>query len=578
MRALTLLALLIPIVLASMPIKIDMTKYAMVIYRLPGGKLQAAMISKAQMPSALSSLRGEGAYVVRVIHFYKIRADFNLSDIKPLSSTMLPYSEKIGNIGLSWQLDSNHLNVGQALTTINKAGAAVDTEVAVIDSGVAPLSSYSNHVDYSKAYAITAFITLLNSTGICDEAGTYDFSNVTVTPDLSFYNFENYTFPAGSVAKYCLVTNLTKLDNVFGSNFGTALEEYGVTAVAFIQLTNPQVDVVGHGTFVTSQIIGAFDVSNETDSVKLMTGINPNLTVIPIKADYMMLLFLNANGTTLSELLANTTAGQRYLIEGIFDDSSLQEAANYIASLASKDPKLKVVNMSLGGYASYGDFLTECYTEIEPMQRAGVIVVAAAGNEGDNINELNSNYGLYDFPAQCRGVVAVSALDVNNTLASFSNYGTLITFGAPGEDNIGAYWKGSIIGQFMAAVSSVLTYIYLYNGTDYYLTQGSGTSYAAPLVSGALALMASFTNQPLSALKSASKDPFGASFNPYTGYGVPNVGKAVYALLVGPKSNGTGSQVLENATANASSGIPALSLLPVLATGIFRRVKKSLKK
>ena len=85
-----------------------------------------------------------------------------------------------------------------------------------------------------------------------------------------------------------------------------------------------------------------------------------------------------------------------------------------------------------------------------------VVLVAAYGNEG------TSTPGAY--PADYPGVISVMAVDKNDTRATFSNYGRAGLVAAPGVNVISTY------PTLMWAV-------------------GSGTSYAAPWVAGASALI-----------------------------------------------------------------------------------------
>ncbi|GHG90615.1 S8 family serine peptidase [Comamonas sp. JC664] len=80
-----------------------------------------------------------------------------------------------------------------------------------------------------------------------------------------------------------------------------------------------------------------------------------------------------------------------------------------------------VINMSLGG----GAYSQVMASAVEYARKKGVTVVAAAGNAGR---------ATVEFPAAYPGVVAVSAVGPNGTLAPYSSYGKELDIAAPGGD------------------------------------------------------------------------------------------------------------------------------------------------
>jgi subtilisin family serine protease len=95
----------------------------------------------------------------------------------------------------------------------------------------------------------------------------------------------------------------------------------------------------------------------------------------------------------------------------------------------------RVINMSLSG-AKFDQALSEAITR---AQVAGVVVVAAAGNDGRN----NDKSPRYPCNFRHANLICVAALDQAYALASFSNYGaSRVHVGAPGT-NVMSEWAGA---------------------------------------------------------------------------------------------------------------------------------------
>lgn len=139
----------------------------------------------------------------------------------------------------------------------------------------------------------------------------------------------------------------------------------------------------------------------------------------------------------------------------------------------------RIVNVSFGGSSACNAAYQET---IDELRAAGVLVVAAAGNEN----------GAVVRPASCRGVLGVAALNRDGFKASYSNFGPSVGLATVGGDprEVGAW--GMVLGD-----PGLLTL-----GNTGVQSPGSptsvraaGTSFAAPIVAGVAGLMLSVNPQ-----------------------------------------------------------------------------------
>ncbi len=202
----------------------------------------------------------------------------------------------------------------------------------------------------------------------------------------------------------------------------------------FVNNDNVPADDHGHGTHIAA-IIGA-----STNNNVATAGIAPNVTILPIKV-----LNQTGDGTTLT----------------------ITEAVQYaVASGAT------IINLSLGG--NEGDEVL--HAALKQAGQAGVLIVAASGNEGQS----NLNY-----PAVYDEVIAVTASQYDGTRAPYGNWGTGLDLSAPGG-NIAVDQNGD--GRVDGIAQITCTPGDCSNFGLYYYT---GTSQAAAHVSGVAALVAS---------------------------------------------------------------------------------------
>lgn len=186
-------------------------------------------------------------------------------------------------------------------------------------------------------------------------------------------------------------------------------------------------DGYGHGTHV-SGIIGA--VGHNGLGV---TGISWQVSIMPLR--FQDSLGMGSTGGAVAAL-------------------------NY-ATMMRRDFGVNVVvtNASWGGGTGLSEMLQEA---IRAQGEAGITFVAAAGNSGANCDAIPRYPACFDMP----NVISVAASDRYDSLAGFSNYGaTTIDLAAPG------------VGIYSTRPSGSYAFM-------------SGTSQAAPQVTGVVALLA----------------------------------------------------------------------------------------
>lgn len=184
--------------------------------------------------------------------------------------------------------------------------------------------------------------------------------------------------------------------------------------------SNPNIykDYQGHGTHVAGTIAAS----------KSNTG----LVGVAPEANLLILKSLDKSGSGKIEWTIN--------------------AINYAIS-----QKVDIISMSLG----ISQDIPQLKQAIIRATSSNIIVVCAAGNEGDNANPQTDELS---YPAGYNEVISVGAIDKNKSAARFTNSNKEVDVVAPGVDITSTYPGGK------------------------YATL-SGTSMATPHVSGAIALL-----------------------------------------------------------------------------------------
>ncbi|MAZ47067.1 MAG: hypothetical protein CME65_00800 [Halobacteriovoraceae bacterium] len=191
---------------------------------------------------------------------------------------------------------------------------------------------------------------------------------------------------------------------------------------------NPEMDdQIGHGTHIAGLIAAPKDGTG-------INGISDNVEILPVQV---------AMNSATDNPIDNIAKGVLY---------ALKNGA-------------KVINLSLGWRFQFETTLMRDMIRLANQQ--GVAVIVAAGNDA---------HSDISYPCAYDDVICVGAHDQTGKLASFSNRGTSVDLIAPGVDILST-WPTQIRSRLFTQ--------------DYNYEFMSGTSQAAPLVSGMVAKLMS---------------------------------------------------------------------------------------
>ncbi|MDG4554067.1 MAG: S8 family serine peptidase [Candidatus Competibacter sp.] len=208
-------------------------------------------------------------------------------------------------------------------------------------------------------------------------------------------------------------------------------------------------------------------------------------------------------------------------------DYDIEQAVRYAAGLPNDSGtvpprRADVINLSVGGPG----FSTATQAVYDQARAVGVVIVAAAGNDGN---------GTPFYPAAFPSVLGVGAVDIDKERAPYSNFGAAVDVVAPGgntaRDVNGDGKPDGVLSTVASDSGGALV-------NDYVIWQG--TSMATPHVAGVLALMKSvapkLTPQDIEKLlaSGALTEDLGApGRDEQFGHGLINAYKAVLAAADG---------------------------------------------
>jgi serine protease AprX len=300
--------------------------------------------------------------------------------------------------------------------------------------------------------------------------------------------------------------------------------------------TTPGVDAYGHGTFMAGLIAGR-DPGTTASAAGCTTCLNSSGYSDTTK--YV--------GMAPGARIVNVRVGAA---DGAADVSQVIAAIDWVTQHAH-DPgmNIRVLNLSFGTASTQGYQVDPLAQAAEQAWRHGIVVVAAAGNDGSAASSLAD-------PAYDPFLLAVGGDDPKRTLTTvddrvptFAQHGTKarpVDVIAPAAHVLGLRVPGSYVDTLASNTGQV--------GTRFQL--GSGTSQATAVVSGLVALLAQkyphATPDQLKYQLEVTATPLNAAAGSspgllyHRGHGIADAATALSATLprvmqVGPRSTGLGA-------------------------------------
>lgn len=150
--------------------------------------------------------------------------------------------------------------------------------------------------------------------------------------------------------------------------------------------------------------------------------------------------------------------------------SAIIDAYDYFYDLKQRGHAIRVINASFGGEGE----ITAEQAAIQRLASVDILVVAAAGNDNRSLDNFPSYPASYELP----NIITVGATGPTKARAWYSNYGQSVDIAAPGGDS--DFVNGMLLSTYSPDATAGVFYKNL-----------QGTSMATPMVTGAVALLAS---------------------------------------------------------------------------------------
>ena len=339
-----------------------------------------------------------------------------------------------------------------------------------------------------------------------------------------------------------------------GTGIGVAVIDSGVTAVgdlywwnpsnqtygsrvvysqSFVPGTTDTSDLYGHGTHVAGIIAGAGWFSTGSNFTHTFKGIAPNANIINLRV-----LDQNGAGTDSSVIAAIQTA------------ISLKSTYN-----------IRVINLSLGRQVYESYTVDPLCQAVEAAWNAGIVVLAAAGNQGRNDSASTEGYGTIAAPGNDPYAITVGVMKTAETPTRSDD--TIASYSSKGPTAYDFVVKPDIVAPGNQVVSTLAPNASLLSTpTDVYLSEYSSATTSST--------GGNTKNNKKNSTSSLTANTISTSYMRLSGTSMATpVVSGAAVLLLQQNPNLTPDQVKARLMKTASKNFPAYSTVTDPTTGII---------
>ena len=255
-------------------------------------------------------------------------------------------------------------------------------------------------------------------------------------------------------------TVIAVIDTGFNLDHETMTLDNGTAVAITEEDAKKAVDKLGYGKYYNRKIPFYFNYADANYEMTEKGGGSHGMKVASLAA---------GNSSELRSYAKNA----QLLLMRVFSDES-EQTSDFLISKAivdAVDLGADVINLSLGGYGGISDGQSSYTRAVDYAEEKGVLVVAAAGNEGNVNSEIDTgnDSGVMSTPGDLKNALSVGAISSNGKMASFSSFGP----------NSNLSFGNKLVAEGVSIKCA--------DNEGY--SEGSGTSFSSPVTASAAALV-----------------------------------------------------------------------------------------